>query len=101
MATVDRTAAGPKPAYLSSIRLDTRPTAFQRKLMRLLSRYPRGLHEATCDLHRVMLRIAVERNSHNGVPNLSAIAREFGIQRHTLYRLLRRLEGPGSATRPR
>lgn len=80
----------PTPNYLSSFQLRTQPTAFQRQLMKLVAREPRSLHQATAELQRTLLRLAIRNNTDRGTVNLSAVARELRVQRHTLYRLLRR-----------
>ena len=91
MRASNRTASPTRFSWLSKVQLRTKPSPLERRLMRLLSGSPLGLHAATDELHKAMLRLATRENSPRGVMNISAVARTLGIQRHTLYRLLRRL----------
>ena len=64
----------------------------ERKLMRIVERERQGLRAVERELQRAMLRVAFEESQTDGRDNVSAAARTLGIQRHTLYRLLRKLK---------
>lgn len=77
---------------VADVATDTgKASPFERQLERLLTPKTRlrGMNDLTVDLHRAMVRVALARHEIDGQYNLSAVARELGIRRSTLYKLLR------------
>lgn len=70
---------------------NARATSFELELEQLLKRMTLrpGLRDATLELQRGMVRLALARNTTRGQYNLSAVARELGIRRGMLYKLLK------------
>lgn len=68
-------------------------STFKSRLAKMLARTtPRPrLPDATLELQQAMVRVALARNRVGEKYNMSATARDLGIRRSTLYKLLRQM----------
>jgi hypothetical protein len=70
-----------------------RPTTFEIRIAKWLvsGQAPRSLDQAKREFENAFVRIALARNSVRGRAHISATARDLGIGRPRLYRILTRL----------
>jgi hypothetical protein len=81
------------PMYRSRVVPRLSPTPLERKLLGVLKRgrVTLSLRQATLQFQRAMVRVVLARHKREGGYNMSAVARDLGVPRNSLYALLEKM----------